>query len=82
MLKDGRILQLSAEVAKALNPAMRWGDTGELYPDQKKRRWRFRIDSSDVLPIEIPRDIITPQSQEYANARSRNNPHYRVNQPY
>ena len=67
-LQDGRVLQLSAEVANKLNSGMAWGDTGVLYPDRQTGRWRFRIDASDVLPIEIPRDIITPSSKEYANA--------------
>ena len=82
LLVDGRVLFLSAPVVKRLNPAMQWGDTGTLVVDHVRRRWRFQIDVTDVLPIEIPRDIITPSSKEYENARTRYNTNYRLNQPY
>lgn len=62
LTEDGNKTILDAPVANKLNSAMQYGDTGVLYQDHKLGRWRFRIDASDVLPIEIPRDIITPQS--------------------
>ncbi len=60
LLANGQVMRMTAPVAKKLHPAMQLGDTGDLYPDHTLGRWRFEIDATDVLPIEIPRDIIIP----------------------
>lgn len=65
LLEDSRILIFEADVAKLLNPALQWGDTGELFMDDSRGRMRFIIDAveNDLTPVP-PADIITPLLKE------------------
>ena len=60
---DGRVYALERDAAQFLNPALQWGDMGELVFDKARNKMRFIVDAVESsLTPKPPADIITPSN--------------------